>query len=223
MVSLPQRLIRTSAAAPRPVRVAVCFESALWNELLAAALAAVPALAVVGAAPPPAISPAMAVDWRAEVGVTHLLPCARHWRWFDRLRVLLAPTAWIVFGSDDQPHAARLLRAGARGYLYADTGLKTLIKAIVTVRDGQLWADHRLAAAALDLSPSGAAAGAPGLTTRERGVLEAVGRGKRNKEIAAELGITETTVKAHLNRIYKKLRVSDRLQAGLLAARDGWS
>lgn len=203
--------------------MAVCFECELWNELLAAALTGDAGMAVVGAAAPLATTAAQAAAWRAEVAITQLLPCERHWAWFHRLRALLAPAAWIVLGGDDQPHAARVLRAGARGYLYADANLDLLRKAIVTVHAGQLWADHRLAAAALD--SAGTSFGGPeagSLTARERWVLEAVGQGKRNKEIAAELGIAETTVKTHLNRIYKKLHVSDRLQAGLIAARDGW-
>lgn len=209
---------RSRPKGNEPVRLAVCFERVLWNEALASALAAEPSVTVAGAAPPAEVTTERAETWRAEIGLTYLLPCAQHWDWFHRLRRLLAPACWIVLGVDDQPHAARLLRAGARGYLYADASLKTLLKAIATVRQGQLWADHGLAATALDLTtcdggPSGAA-----LTGRERCVLDAIGRGKRNKEIAAELGIAEATVKTHLNRVYKKLCVSDRLQAGLIAA-----
>lgn len=217
------RLPREPVSAAHPIRLVLCFECTLWNQVLREVLASEPSLHVVAAVTPEAIKPGLPADWRAEIVVTQLLPCARHWQWFPRLRRLFAPAAWIVLGSDDQPHAARLLRAGVRGYLYADAGLKTLLKAIATVHDGQLWADHRLAAAALDYGPGSAPHAGGALTVRERGVLEAVGRGKRNKEIAAELGITETTVKSHLNRVYRKLRVTDRLQAGLFAARDGWS
>ncbi len=214
---------REPVSAAHPIRLVLCFECALWNQILGGVLASQPSLTVVACAAPQEIEPELPAAWRADIVVTQLLPCARHWQWFPRLRRLLAPAAWIVLGSDDQPHAARLLRAGVRGYLYADAGLKTLLKAIATVHDGQLWADHRLAAAALDYGAADAPSAGYALTARERGVLEAVSRGKRNKEIAAELGITETTVKTHLNRVYRKLRVTDRLQAGLFAARDGWS
>lgn len=224
MVTASPRALRPGPADSRAIRVAVCFEYELWNEALAAALAHEAAVRVVGAAPPEQITAARVESWHAEVGLTYLLPCARHWDWFSRLRAVLAPAAWIVLGGDDQSHAACLLRAGARGYLYADTNLKTLLKAIATVREGQLWADHRLAATALEWpAAEGGGPGGVALTGRERWVLEAVGQGKRNKEIASELGIAEATVKTHLNRVYKKLCVNDRLQAGLLAARYGWS
>ena len=55
-----------------------------------------------------------------------------------------------------------------------------------------------------------------GLTDRERTVVKFVGYGLRNKEIARKLDISETTIRLHLNRIYRKLGISSRLQLGLL-------
>jgi DNA-binding NarL/FixJ family response regulator len=59
------------------------------------------------------------------------------------------------------------------------------------------------------------------LSDREREVLQQMSQGKSNQEIAGELGISESTVKYHINNILSKLGVSDRTQAVLLAIKRG--
>jgi len=96
----------------------------------------------------------------------------------------------------------------------------------VEVHRGELWAPPRLVSALLSevgRAPQRARAQAAPLTAQEQRVLALLGAGRRNKEIAAALGVAESTVKSHLNRVYRKLQLSDRLQAGLLAARHAWA
>ena len=59
------------------------------------------------------------------------------------------------------------------------------------------------------------------LTDREREVLTEIGKGRRNKEIADTLFISEKTVKNHISNIFAKLEVNSRAEAALLAARQG--
>ena len=59
------------------------------------------------------------------------------------------------------------------------------------------------------------------LTSRELEVLRLVGAGKANKEIAAELGISERTARTHVSNILRKLGLSSRTQAALWAVREG--
>ena len=59
------------------------------------------------------------------------------------------------------------------------------------------------------------------LTPREREVLAALARGKANKQIARDLGISEKTVKAHLTRVFEAIGVTDRTAAALWAQRHG--
>ncbi|MFY7951936.1 MAG: response regulator transcription factor, partial [Armatimonadaceae bacterium] len=58
-------------------------------------------------------------------------------------------------------------------------------------------------------------------TEREREILTEVGSGRRNREIAERLGISEKTVKNHIGSIFSKLEINSRSEAALLAARQG--
>lgn len=114
----------------------------------------------------------------------------------------------------------RGLQAGVCGYLLKDVGRDTLFHAIRAAAQGEVLMQPETMARLLSYaSPSSLAsrhkmtAPAEALTDREREILAAVVRGERNKEIAAHLAITESTVKAHLTTIYAKLGVDSRASA----------
>jgi two-component system, NarL family, response regulator YdfI len=125
----------------------------------------------------------------------------------------------------------RGLRAGARGFLLKDTDREALFSAIRSAARGETILQPDVLARLLAraggenrTSPtqSSAVAAESELTDRELEVLSAVAEGKRSKEIAAQLGITERTVKAHLASIYNKLGVDSRAAAIAIAAQKGW-
>ena len=109
----------------------------------------------------------------------------------------------------------RALAAGAATYLLKDTLSDDLIRFIREVHAGRrpIREDVR---AALDERAS-----APTLTPREIRVMELVAEGRRNKEIAASLAISEETVQVHLRNIFAKLKVSERTAALNVAIRRG--
>ena len=121
----------------------------------------------------------------------------------------------------------RGLRAGAKGYLLKDTDRETLFNTIRAAARGETLLQPQIISRVLAQfqstqgakTPHGPAGGHPAaaerdlLTVREREVLEGAARGERSKEIAARLGITERTVKAHLDSIYNKLGVDSRAAA----------
>jgi NarL family two-component system response regulator YdfI len=119
------------------------------------------------------------------------------------------------------------LQAGARGFLLKDTSRAALLDAIRAAARGQtlLTPDvmQRILAHAAAPAPAPAAApsGPLDLTERELEVLRAAAQGQRSKEIAAALGITERTVKAHLASIYNKFGVDSRPAAIAVAAQRG--
>ncbi|WP_194904137.1 response regulator transcription factor [Catenulispora rubra] len=121
------------------------------------------------------------------------------------------------------------LRAGASGFLLKDALADDLAAAIRVVHGGEAVAaptvTRRLienfitVSPHLDSEPDDAPLSV--LTLREREVLTLVARGRSNREIAAELHLAETTVKAHIGRILAKLDVRDRVQAVILGFRTG--
>jgi DNA-binding NarL/FixJ family response regulator len=121
------------------------------------------------------------------------------------------------------------LRAGAAGYLLKDAAPAEVEAAIRAVHRGEGLLDPAITATVLAEVSRPAAeatdtdAGFASLTRREREVLALLGRGMTNATIARELFVAEKTVKTHVSSILAKLRLSDRTQAALYAARLGLS
>jgi NarL family two-component system response regulator YdfI len=119
----------------------------------------------------------------------------------------------------------RGLQAGARGYLLKDTNRSTLFDTIRAAARGETLLKPEIMARVLaqkDAHPAKSKSDSTfNLTDREFEVLEAVARGERSKEVAAHLGISERTVKAHLASIYNKLGVDARAAAIAVAAQNG--
>jgi DNA-binding NarL/FixJ family response regulator len=122
------------------------------------------------------------------------------------------------------------IKAGADGYLLKDAGPAALEGAIRAVHRGeQMLAPE---AAAVVMARVAGEASPPAdpqpdhpdlarLTAREREVLAGLGRGLTNRQLAAELFVSEKTVKTHVSSVLAKLRVADRTQAALFAVRVG--
>jgi DNA-binding NarL/FixJ family response regulator len=124
------------------------------------------------------------------------------------------------FVDEEDVHAA--LAAGASGYLLKDRDAPEVAGAIRAADQGELHLD---AAVARRLTASMRASNRedPGaeLTDREREILRMVAAGKANKQIAAELVISERTARTHVSNILRKLNLSSRTQAALWAVREG--
>jgi DNA-binding NarL/FixJ family response regulator len=111
------------------------------------------------------------------------------------------------------------LEAGAIGFLLKDAEPEELVAAIRLVAAGDSPFGAAAARALVPESPRDRSDG--GLSERERVVLALVAAGCPNKEVAFRLGISEKTVKAHLTRIFQRIGVTDRVQAGLWAREHG--
>jgi DNA-binding NarL/FixJ family response regulator len=109
----------------------------------------------------------------------------------------------------------RAFAAGAMGYLLKDTLSDDLIRVIRDVHAGQRAIPPEIAAVLEQR------ANQPSLTFRESQVLELLATGKRNKEIAAALGISGDTASAHIKSIFLKFNVHDRTAALVAALRRG--
>ena len=118
-----------------------------------------------------------------------------------------------AYATDEQIDA--VLRAGARGYLLKGASVDEIERAIRSVARGETYLDPRVAGRVVALSH------APRLSKREREVLQLVAAGRSNKEIGAELKVTERTVKFHVTAIFNKLGAENRTQAVAIAHERG--
>jgi DNA-binding NarL/FixJ family response regulator len=127
------------------------------------------------------------------------------------------PAARIIvlttFDGDEDIY--RALQAGAKSYLLKGMFGEELIEVIRAVHAGKTRIPPAVAERLADRL------GGPGLTNRELEVLKKIVAGRSNKEIGAELSISEATVKTHINSILGKLGVSDRTQATTAALQRG--
>ncbi len=131
-----------------------------------------------------------------------------------------------TFDLDEYVFAA--LRAGASGFLLKDTPPDELVAAVRTVADGEALLSPSITSRVIAAFVAGGAAtpAAPPpeldtLTERESEVLRSLARGRSNAEIAAELFVSETTVKTHVGRVLSKLQLRDRVQAVIYAYEHG--
>jgi DNA-binding NarL/FixJ family response regulator len=118
-----------------------------------------------------------------------------------------------MYHGDEDIH--RAIAAGAMGYLLKDTLPDDLIRVIREVHSGRRAISPEIAAALEQRASQ------PTLTFRESQVLELLATGKRNKEIAAALGISGDTASAHIKSIFQKFNVHDRTAALAEALRRG--
>ena len=136
-----------------------------------------------------------------------------------------SPPVLALTTFDDEEVLAGMLRAGAAGFVLKGVPAEDLQRAVRTVAEGGAWLDPAVTARVLAIyrsvargaGRSAAAAALAALTSREREVLALIGRGRTNGEIAAELFVSEGTVKTHVNHVFTKLRLRDRAAAVVFA------
>jgi DNA-binding NarL/FixJ family response regulator len=127
---------------------------------------------------------------------------------------------------EDDEHVFAALRAGARGYLVKGADGEEILRAMRAVADGDAVyggsvARRIVAFYAGNEKRTATERAFPGLTPRERDVLELLALGCRNHEIARRLAMSEKTVRNHVSQVLTKLQVPDRTAAALRARESG--
>ena len=122
----------------------------------------------------------------------------------------------------DEEYVDGLLSAGVAGYLMKDEAMEMIVDAVRgTARGEKGWFSrrvfNRLVASSLDKRSSKTS----GLTNRELEVLKFAADGKTNQEIAMRLDVSDKTVEKHLQKIFSKLGVASRVDAAVIAVRNG--
>jgi len=196
-----------------PIRVAIADDHALFRQGLRSLLVLRPEMTVVAETDRVDALHAILADTRCDV---LLLDLQMERNSLADIGQLAAHTRVIVVTASELPDdALAAIRAGASGVVLKRFAIETLVDAIRTVADGHVWvtpALHDADAVEPALEP---------LTAREREIVRNVALGLRNAEVASRLAISEDTVKTHLNNVFQKLGVRDRVQLTLYALRRG--
>lgn len=225
-------------AGPGPVRVVVADDQATIRLGLRMILDNEPDVTVVGEAGDGATAVAMAAALRPDVVLMDVrMPRMDGIGATARIAEdpdLAGVRVLVLTTFDDDEYVYGALRAGAAGFLLKDADPQTLVDAVHRVRAGDSLLDPavtgRIIATYVDLarpgpSVGGAAslpvAGLEAATPREREVLLAVARGLSNREIGAQLHLTEATVKSHVRSLLAKVGLTNRVQLVVLAYEAG--
>jgi DNA-binding NarL/FixJ family response regulator len=209
----------------QPVRVVIADDHPMFRYGLAAALAADDDVEIVGEAAdgrellavvdhtsPDVVLTDLAMPGLSGSAATQQL-LARH----PQLGVL------VVTMHEDDEAVFGAMRAGARGYLLKGADRADIVRAIVTVANGEAVYGPAVARRIVDFFTRAqreyAAQAFPQLTARERDVLDLIAGGSRNQEIADRLFLSPKTVRNHVSAILNKLQVQDRA-AAVAKARD---
>lgn len=142
----------------------------------------------------------------------------------ELLRALRAAgdaTPVVLLTADlDDKKLIEAIGLGVEGIVLKESAQSRLISCLDEVARGGRWLEPSLVQQALDLKlreSEPAHHGFAALSRREAAIVDLVAQGLRNREIAAQLGLTEGTVKVYLHRIYEKLEVTNRTELAILA------
>jgi len=127
-----------------------------------------------------------------------------------------APVVILLTAGMDDTQLLTADRLGPEGMVLKTSDPGLLLECMDQVRKGERWVDPEIAERTRQAKDR--ASRAPSLTPRERELIELVRQGLRNRDIAAQLGVTEGTVKVYLHAIFDKLGVDNRTELAMRAA-----
>lgn len=204
-----------------PVRLVLTDDSEVVRLGLRALLSAEPRIEIVGEAGGVAAAVTECARTLPDVALLDIrLPDGTG---FEACRQILQrlPATRVLFLSSvaDDKLVDEALRAGAHGYLLKEVDGRGLVQAILDVAAGKSILDPMITARVMQLARAGGGKNPlESLSPQEQRVLALIAEGKINKEVGAELGLSEKTVKNYLSNIFEKLHVSRRAQAAALFA-----
>jgi DNA-binding NarL/FixJ family response regulator len=218
-----------SGQIPHKTRLVIAEDETITREMLARLLALEEDIEVVGTASDGAKALGVIRAQKPDVLLTDIgMPQVTGIQLTETLRQEMPEVGVVIltiYNDDERVFSA--IKAGAKGYVLKDSPPEETIAAVRAVGRGEALLHPSLVSRVLSefgrLATQKAADNAvfAELTDREREVLAEIGKGRRNKEIADHLFISEKTVKNHISNIFAKLEVNSRAEAALLAARQG--
>jgi two-component system nitrate/nitrite response regulator NarL len=219
-----------SAPEVEPVSVVLIDDHAMFRQALCRLVSADRRVKVVGVAEGGEEGIASAREHRPQVVVTDLrMPGMRGVQVTRALGELLPDVHVLTLTvSEEHEDVLEALRSGARGYVVKSSAQEEIVAAILATARGEAWLSPKVAGRLVDefrhlpaVTLEETLKDETHLTPREQMVLARLAQGMTNREIAAALGIAETTVKTHLQHILDKLHARNRLEAASFALKLG--
>jgi two-component system response regulator DevR len=142
-----------------------------------------------------------------------------------RLSVSHPGVAVVILTTFTDPDLVQeCIQAGARGYVVKDVERFSLKESIRAVYRGQSVLAPQVAGHVIERArtPQQAGSKRAALSASQVAILRLISRGHSNREIAAEVHLSENTVKTHVQEIFRKLGVRNRVEAAILAGKSGW-
>lgn len=207
---------------PNPIRIVVADDHAILRESLSALIASQPDMKVIAATGSGADAIQAAREHQPDVLLLDLfMPGGDGFevlRTLDRSGVNVASV--VLTASENQNDYVQVVQLGARGLVLKGDQPEKLFTAIRLVANGELAFSEDIAQqvlSAMSGKPQKDQTAMRRLSDREKQIAALVARGMKNKDIAAELKISENTVKRHLQSIFSKTGARDRLELAVLA------
>ena len=145
-------------------------------------------------------------------------------RWEDGVEELKkkAPNASmiIISASEDIRNIRKILATGIKGYIPKRSDPKIMYNALKLILEGGTYIPPALIESSSE-NNNGYRTNGKSLTNRQSQVLDLIAQGKSNKQIAYEMGVSEATVKLHINALLRSLKVNNRTQAVVTAQKMG--
>ena len=217
----PNKADQNGAAAPTVVRVLIADSQAIYRVGMAKIFASESDLRIAGqveklddlrSAVQEVSADVLILEGNLLAGTTDVLPEI----------VGLAPDLKIIVqtSNTDEAHTVELYRRGVRGIIPRSISPELLLRCIRKIAAGETWIDNQSVNWVIEAYRAQAVALTdpklqPRLSPKELSIIALITQGKRNKEIAFQLGTTEQVIKNYLRKIYEKLGVSDRLELAL--------
>ncbi|MBN2116130.1 MAG: response regulator transcription factor [Anaerolineales bacterium] len=213
----------------RPIQLLLVNESGLIGNMIRAALEDEPDLRVIASVTTAEAALKVLQEQTIDVAlVSTRLPDQGALKLTSAMAQLAPSTRVLALGlTEEKKHVLRYVEAGATGYVLKDHSLENLIEAVRAAQDGKVFVSPQIAAAMMERLPNLArmfsdiennASDTTSLTGRELEVLELIGKGFTNQQIAEKLVIEVGTVKNHVHSVLEKLNVRTRTEAAAYLA-----
>jgi len=213
----------------RPINLLLVNETHLMGNVIAAALEDEPDIRVVACVTGPEDALQIVRDRDVDVAlVSTRLPDQGALKLTSAITEMKPSTKVLALGlTEEKQRVLRYVEAGATGYVLKDDSLEDLIETVRGAQDGKVFVSPQIAAALMERLSNLArmfsdvennVTDPTGLTSRELEVLQLIGQGRTNQQIAEELVIEVGTVKNHVHNILDKLNVSSRGEAAAYLA-----